>query len=88
MGSGSVAAARVEPSPKGLAQAGWAGSAAGSIELGTDLLRAAVLIKIGAIASQELRRASDGEVSIEESFNPANKTGVAAFSGPMDLLIK
>ncbi|WP_211434864.1 hypothetical protein, partial [Bradyrhizobium diazoefficiens] len=41
-----------------------------------DLFRAAVLIKTGAIASQELRRASDGEVSIEERFNPTNKTGV------------
>ena len=83
----SPAAARVEPSPKGLAQAGKAVRAAGTFELGADLFRAAVLIKTGAIASQDLRRASDGEVSIEESFKPANKTGVCGIfrpDGPID----
>jgi hypothetical protein len=52
VGSGSVAAAaRVEPSPKGLAQAGKAVRAAGNFELRADLLRATVVIRTGAIAS-------------------------------------
>ncbi|ABQ39710.1 hypothetical protein BBta_p0011 (plasmid) [Bradyrhizobium sp. BTAi1] len=43
VGSGSVAAAaRVEPSPKGLAQAGKAMRTVGTFELEADLLRAAV----------------------------------------------
>ena len=73
VGSGSVATAtRVEPSPKGLAQASKAMRTVGGFELRADLLRAAVVIRTGAIAARHCdARDLDGDVSIEERLNPA-----------------
>jgi hypothetical protein len=81
VGSGSVAAtARVEPSPKGFAQAGKAARTAESFELRADLLRAAVVIRTGDARVPMAK-------SIEERFNPAIGRG-RTISGAMDPSIK